>query len=63
MSKNHEMAEAFTIFAKYEGDSLHAEHDILYAGPSDIASMSPEDVKRLDELGWFIEDESWAKFT
>lgn len=47
-------AEAFTIFAKYEPETIFevvAAKDIVYAG-SDADKMTPEDVARLDALGW-----------
>jgi hypothetical protein len=51
--RNAEMAESFTIFAKYEDvANTHAEHDEFWAGPTDAGSMSAEDVKRLAEIGW-----------
>jgi hypothetical protein len=56
-----------TIIAKYTGKGdfpCAAEHDIFYAGPSDLA-MSDEDRAELERLGWFIdkESDSWAAFT
>jgi hypothetical protein len=51
-------AEGFAIFAKYEPDerfSVATEHDIVYAGRKTDA-YSPEDLNRLDELGWGYDD-------
>lgn len=53
-AKYRDMIEAFTIFAKYEGDEQYlaaAEHDEIWAGPSP-EDVSDEDKKRLEELGW-----------
>ena len=44
-------AEAFAIFAKYEGQGVCAEHDEIDAGP-DPSVVSEVDKKRLLELGW-----------
>lgn len=51
-------AEAFTIFAKYgEGNyQTRAEHDEIWSGP-DPEDVSPEDIARLEELGWTPADE------
>lgn len=49
------MAEAFQIMAKYtdEPHEFCAEHDEIFAGPSiNMESVTPEDMKRLEELGW-----------
>lgn len=48
-----EWIESFEIFKKYEatGGLEAVEHDEVYAGP-DPKVVSPEDLKRLDELGW-----------
>ena len=62
-----EWAESFTIFAKYgdEDYMVCAEHDIVYAGPHDFGDkITPEDIKRLDELGWIPSEEGgFSKFT
>lgn len=46
-----EFAEAFTIFAKYEGNGVQAEHDEIFAGPNPEL-VTAEDMKRLEKLGW-----------
>lgn len=56
-------AEAFAIFAKHKPDEkwvLCAEHDIIYAhiAPEDITDEA--DKARLEELGWFIENDNEA---
>jgi|WetSurSiteA1Bulk_404760.scaffolds.fasta_scaffold409074_2 hypothetical protein len=62
------MAEAFEIFSRYatedDGGSTAAEHDEIYAGPSPSV-MSEEDMIRIEELGWLVDDEfdCWKKFT
>lgn len=64
------------ILKPYYGDNdyqLGAEHDIIYLYPTE-RPLTPEDVKRMRELGWFQEghseepdyysqDESWSAFT
>lgn len=52
-------AEAFTIMAKYATNdyaSVAVEHDIIYAG-HDVESVTREDLERLEELGWTIDDD------
>lgn len=50
-------AEVFEIFSKYEVDaSVAVGHDIIYAGP-EPEDVSDDDMKRLEELGWFIDAE------
>lgn len=65
MSQNYKysfaaMAEAFTIFAKYEPSDglphLAVEHDIIYSGP-EPAVVSVEDIKRLEELDWDVDEQ------
>lgn len=56
----------YTIPGGLEKLSVEAQHDIIYCGP-DIQqkSVTQEDTKRLEELGWHYdeESESWAAFT
>ena len=53
-----DLIEALTIFRKYDNPSYPTEcsHDILrvYVSPEGI---SGDDLKRLDDLGFFIDDE------
>lgn len=57
------LAEALTILAKYEPDSSYCfEHDQMWACRDTLEGMSDEDKKRLGELGWFHDEESWSKF-
>lgn len=56
--------EALTICKKYDEDGFHglaAEHDVVYL-PLDPEKVSPEDAKRLEELGWHIEYDSYAHY-
>ena len=61
-----DLIESLQIFLKYGGDGrrpTHCEHDVMYCGFGlEPGHMSEEDVKRLEELGWFWEDESWQSF-
>jgi hypothetical protein len=49
-----DIAEALAIFAKYPvGQSICVEHDeILVASDLKPEQMSPEDLARVNELGW-----------
>lgn len=54
------IAEAFTIMAKYGDDGyvLSSEHDIVYAQLSvSPEEVSPEDMTKLEKLGWSIDGE------
>lgn len=61
-----DLIEALTIFAKYQINTrnpTHCSHDklaIMYVGEL----LSPEDAKRLNELGflWSESDECWISF-
>lgn len=60
------LIEALTIFLKY-GDHnypTHCEHDILLIMEYDKDTISREDQNRLDELGFFWDDEygCWASY-
>ena len=54
--KTVEIIEGLTILQKYRtsqaGYNVGAEHDVLYAYATDTP-VSPEDLARLIELGWF----------
>lgn len=58
--------EALTIFAKYNSGyaEFSSEHDQLYGGVNPEL-VSAEDIARLDELGWHVEEhyECFYKFT
>jgi len=65
MTKSEKFVEGVNIIAKYmtvENMGVHGEHDIIYFGSYDSVT-DDNDIKRLDELGWFEEEESWAIFT
>lgn len=54
------MAEAFSIMGKYTNDyrDFCAEHDVIYAGGGiDIEKVSAEDIARLEELRWDVNEE------
>jgi len=54
-----DLIEALTIFQKYENPKYptHCEHDeLIMCGDYHPDKMSADDVKRLDELGFFWSD-------
>jgi hypothetical protein len=61
-----ELAEALAIFDRYmpEGEygEFHAEHDQIWAGPNDYEAVSPEDIARLEELGWYPDEGNGSGF-
>ena len=60
-----ELIEALTIFAKYMSEDnkypTACEHDILYICGLE-REISEEDAKRLEELGFFPNDDGWASY-
>ena len=61
------MIESMKIFKKYASSGseefpMNPMHDQLYAGP-DPEKVSAEDISRLEELGWFVEEDSFCIFT
>jgi hypothetical protein len=60
-----------TYYTNADGFNLGAEHDQIYAYPTDLP-LTPEDVKKMDDLGWFQPDtaegdeydpdEGWSAF-
>ena len=56
------------ILEKYTPEDLGdfaAEHDQIWAGiDADDMDISEEDLEKLDELGWFLDEEfdSWSHF-
>ena len=60
----HDLLEAIQIFAKYTDEKYPTwcEHDVFHVCV-DPAKVSEEDIKRLNELGFFPEDdESFKSF-
>ncbi len=63
--------EGIDILAKYldaKDQALHARHEQLFVGTAYLTDqadgvISEEDVARLKELGWFVDEESWSCFT
>jgi len=51
----NDLIAALTIFAKYKNvrNPTHCEHDALYIMRVSKEEVSPEDAKRLEELGFF----------
>lgn len=61
------VTEGILILQKYCLDDPHnvlAANEVIYAGPWDGDVVSEQDKLKLEELGWFIEDESghWGIF-
>lgn len=54
--------EGVDIISKYdESDEVHAEHDQIWFGEY-LKVDNEEDRKRLEELGWFEDEDSWSCF-
>jgi len=51
------------IISKYDAKSDFAsERNQIWCGSEDL-EFSEKDKKELDELGWFIDEDSWSCFT
>lgn len=52
------------IIGKYvnpEKYGVAAEHDQIWFGKADLP-LTQEEVKELEDLGWFISEDSWSCF-
>lgn len=62
-----EALELMSRYAKNGPDTsffLDAQHDVLYTYlTTEQLSLSSNDGKKLQALGWWVEDGSWAKYT
>ena len=59
----NDLIEALQIFAKYATPEwpTHCEHDVLYVCISPDG-MSEDDISRLDELGFVINEDSFMSY-
>jgi len=56
-----ELIKALSILRKYGNPDYptHCEHDVLTVCGIDVDKVSKNDVKKLDELGFFINDDEY----
>jgi hypothetical protein len=58
-----EILEGLKILMNYGNSNFSAEHDQVYAGSDEsVESIKEDDKKKLEDLGWFIADNSWSHF-
>jgi hypothetical protein len=59
-----DLIEALRIFLKYANpySPTHCEHDELWIVGISPGEVSPEDRARLDELGFFADEEAFKSF-
>ena len=63
--RNSEFIEGVNIIAKYipedekQSSGVYAEHDQFWFGAEEWVT-DENDIKRLDELGWFIDECGWS---
>ncbi len=61
-----DLIEALTILSKYMDVDVyaptHCEHDKLFVPAVEVETVSPEDLKRLDELSFRPDDELGCGF-
>lgn len=68
LMKNSQFIEGVNIIAKYipddnkDGYDIHGEHDQLWFGSHEWVT-GEEDIKKLEELGWFEDEERWSCWT
>lgn len=66
--RNNTFVEGVNIIAKHipdsekEGWGIHAEHDQIWFGAHEWVT-DEKDVARLEELGWFEDEDSWSCYT
>lgn len=64
---NSSFIEGVSIIGKYmpkdkkNSYDLHAEHDQIWFCSYDIVT-DKKDIERLEELGWFEDEDSWSCF-
>lgn len=54
-----DLIKALSIFVKYKNERCptHCEHDVMYVCGIEKEEVSEEDLKKLDELGFYWDDE------
>lgn len=59
-----DLIEALGIFRKYGNPRCptHCEHDELWVCGIDPADVSDQDTVKLDELGFFVDDDGFKSF-
>jgi hypothetical protein len=60
-----EIYDGLAILLKYDANGMaHSEHDILYAAETKPEDIAIEDLKALDKIGWWYDEdlESWCIF-
>ena len=63
MASLRDVAIGLEIFRKYGESEVHAERDVIYAGPSIDVEISSDDKRALSVWGWFqdVDSDSWAR--
>lgn len=59
-----QLIQALQIFLKYGNPDFptHCEHDVLFICGIKPDEVSEEDIKQLDELGFFIDDDQFKSY-
>lgn len=66
--RNRDFLEAINIFRKYitkdkmDNYDLYAEHDQIWFLDYEEITFK-KDIKRLEELGWFKDEDAWSCYT
>lgn len=69
MATINDVMEGMKIIFRYASDgeisghNFHAEHDQIWCGSYTGDKMSQSDLKEMEQLGWFEDEEAWSKFT
>ena len=69
MATMHDVMEGIKIILQYASDdeifghNFQAEHDQIWCGNYTGNKMSKDDLGKMNELGWFEDEEAWSKLT
>jgi len=55
------VVEGLQLLVQYPGSSISVEQDQIWAGPFE-EDVGLEDKEKLEQLGWFIDEDCYSKF-
>lgn len=59
--RNNDLLKGLSILFAYDNSYFAVGHDQVWAGP-EAYKISSEDVKILEELNWFIDEDSYSRY-
>lgn len=65
LSRVQKIKRGIEILLSYEGAEFCAEHDQIWAGPSDMTAVSTKHQEELAQCGWFecADSNTWTRYT